>query len=118
MSVTVAISLSSALLHLKCKVGSTQEYCSNLTGNYLDILHEIATSGTTFKDKNTLLTGVGKGSIGVEVVEGLLSGGAHVTIMTSSYSHKLVLSIHFPVFQQSRFGSHHPSFQSGLETGC
>ena len=34
--------------------------------------------------------GVGKGSIGVEVVKGLLSGGAHVVITTSSYSHKTV----------------------------
>jgi 3-oxoacyl-ACP reductase-like protein len=56
-----------------------------VTGVYLDILHKIATSGTTFKDKNTLLTGVGKGFIGVEVVKGLLSGGAHIVIMTSSY---------------------------------
>ena len=45
---------------------------------HLDILHEIVTSGTTFKDKNVLLTGVGKGSIGVEIVKGLLSGGAHI----------------------------------------
>ena len=39
------------LLHLKRKVGISWEYSSNLTGVYLDILHEIATSGTTFKDK-------------------------------------------------------------------
>ena len=74
--VTAVTSLSSdkiPLLHLKRKVGNTWEYSSNLTGVYLDILHEIATSGTTFKDKNALLTGVGKGSIGVEVVKGLLS---------------------------------------------
>ncbi|KIL56574.1 hypothetical protein M378DRAFT_1034420 [Amanita muscaria Koide BX008] len=45
------------------------EYSSNLTGVYLDILHEIATSGTTFKDKNALLTGCGKGSIGVKVLK-------------------------------------------------
>jgi hypothetical protein len=67
--VTAVTSLSSdkiPLLHLKRKVaGSTWEYSSNLTGVYLDTLHEIAISGTTFKDKNTLLTGVGKGSIGV-----------------------------------------------------
>jgi fatty acid synthase subunit beta len=75
---------------LKHKVGTNWEYSSNLTGVYLDILHEIATSGTTFKDKNALLTGVGKGSIGVEVVKGLLSGGAHVVITTSSYSRKTV----------------------------
>ena len=59
--VTAVTSLSSdkiPLLHLKRKVSSTWEYSSSLTGVYLDILHEIATSGTTFKDKNTLLTGV------------------------------------------------------------
>ncbi|KAJ6624064.1 fatty acid synthase [Mycena sp. CBHHK59/15] len=78
------------LLHLKRKVGTTWEYSSNLTGVYLDILHEIATSGTTFKDKNALLTGVGKGSIGVEIVKGLLSGGAHVVITTSRYSRSTV----------------------------
>ncbi|KAJ3916064.1 fatty acid synthase [Lentinula edodes] len=78
------------LLHLKRKVGTNWEYSSNLTSVYLDILHEIATAGTTFKDKNALLTGVGKGSIGVEVVKGLLSGGAHVVITTSRYSRSTV----------------------------
>ncbi|EUC63831.1 fatty acid synthase subunit alpha, partial [Rhizoctonia solani AG-3 Rhs1AP] len=58
----------------------------NLTGVYLDVLHEIATSGTSFKDKNALLTGVGKGSIGVEILKGLLQGGARVVITTSRYS--------------------------------
>ncbi|KAF8206176.1 fatty acid synthase [Mycena galopus ATCC 62051] len=66
----------------KRKVGANWEYSSNLTG--------IATSGTTFKDKNALLTGVGKGSIGVEIVKGLLSGGAHVVITTSRYSRSTV----------------------------
>jgi fatty acid synthase subunit alpha, fungi type len=78
------------LLHLKRKVGNEWEYSSNLTGIYLDILHEIATSGTTFKDKNALLTGVGKGSIGVEILKGLLSGGAHVVITTSRYNRATV----------------------------
>ncbi|KAF8656258.1 hypothetical protein AX16_002694 [Volvariella volvacea WC 439] len=78
------------LLHLKRKVGTNWEYSSNLTGVYLDILHEIATSGTTFKDKNALLTGVGRGSIGIEIVKGLLAGGANVVITTSSYSRKTV----------------------------
>ncbi|KAH0585247.1 hypothetical protein H2248_008491 [Termitomyces sp. 'cryptogamus'] len=78
------------LLHLKRKVGSNWEYSSNLTSVYLDVLHEIATSGTTFQDKNALLTGVGKGSIGIEIVKGLLSGGAHVVVTTSSYSRKTV----------------------------
>jgi fatty acid synthase subunit alpha, fungi type len=78
------------LLHLKRKVGANWEYSNNLTGVYLDVLNEIATSGTTFQDKNALLTGVGKGSIGVEIVKGLLSGGARVVITTSSYSRKQV----------------------------
>ena len=90
------------LLHLKRKVGTTWEYSSNLTGVYLDILHEIATSGTSFKDKNALLTGVGKGSIGVEVLKGLLSGGAHVVITTSRYSRSTV-GYYQDIFQ--RFGS-------------
>ncbi|KAI0787467.1 fatty acid synthase [Fomes fomentarius] len=90
------------LLHLKRKVGANWEYSSNLTGVYLDILHEIATSGTTFKDKNALLTGVGKGSIGVEILKGLLSGGAHVVITTSRYS-RATVEYYQGVFQ--RFGS-------------
>jgi len=78
------------LLHLKRRVGMHWEYSSNLTSVYLDILTEIATSGTTFMDKNALLTGVGKGSIGVEVLKGLLSGGAHVVVTTSRYSRATV----------------------------
>jgi fatty acid synthase subunit alpha len=78
------------LLHLKRKIAGTWEYSSNLSSLYLDILSEIATSGTTFKDKNALLTGVGKGSIGVEILKGLLSGGAHVVITTSRYSRATV----------------------------
>ena len=90
------------LLHLKRKSGTTWEYSSNLTGVYLDILHEIATSGTTFKDKNALLTGVGKASIGVEILKGLLSGGARVVITTSRYS-RATVEYYQGIFQ--RFGS-------------
>ena len=57
------------------RMGTQWEYSSNLTGVYFDVLHEIATSGTTFKDKNALITGVEKGSIGVEILKGLMSGG-------------------------------------------
>ena len=78
------------LFHLKHRVGAAWEYSSNLTGIYLNILHEIATSSTTFKDKNALLTGIGKGSIGIEILKGLLSGGAHVVITTSRYNHTTV----------------------------
>ena len=50
----------------------------------ISILHEIATLGTTFKDNNALLTGVGKGSISIEIVKGLLAGGARVVIIDKS----------------------------------
>ena len=90
------------LLHLKRKVGTTWEYSSNLTGVYLDILHEIATSWTTFQGKNALLTGVGKGSIGVEILKGLLSGGAQVVITTSRYS-RATVEYYQGIFQ--RWGS-------------
>ncbi|KZW02887.1 fatty acid synthase [Exidia glandulosa HHB12029] len=78
------------LLHLKRRTGTTWEYSNNLTSVYLDILSEIATSGTTFEGKNALLTGVGKGSIGVEVLKGLLSGGAHVVVTTSRFNRSSV----------------------------
>jgi fatty acid synthase subunit alpha len=35
------------LLHLKRKVGHTWQYSNKLTSVYLDVLTEIATSGTT-----------------------------------------------------------------------
>lgn len=74
------------LLHFKHKVGNDWEYSSNLIGIYLDILQEIATSDTTFKDKDALLTGVGKGSIGIEILKNLSSGSAHVAVTTSCYN--------------------------------
>ncbi|KAJ3495490.1 hypothetical protein NMY22_g19933 [Coprinellus aureogranulatus] len=88
--VTSLSSNSMPLLHLKRRVGNAWEYSSNLTGVYLDILHEIATSGTSFKDKNAPLTGVGCCLIGIEVVKSLLAGGAHVVITTSSDNRKTV----------------------------
>lgn len=78
------------LLHLKRKVGSNWVYSSKLTTLYLDVLTEIASAGTTFEHKNALLTGVGKASIGVEILKGLLSGGAHVIVTTSRYSRATV----------------------------
>ncbi|KAH8924677.1 hypothetical protein BT69DRAFT_1308121 [Atractiella rhizophila] len=78
------------LLHLKRKVGPNWQYSSKLTTLYLDVLKEIATAGVSFEHKNALLTGVGKGSIGVEILKGLLAGGAHVVVTTSRYSRATV----------------------------
>ena len=62
----------------------------SISEDKIPLLNEIATSGTSFKDKNALLTGVGKGSIGVEILKGLLSGGAHVAITASRYGRATV----------------------------
>src|SRR5216684_4123485 len=64
-------------------MGIQQEYSSNPTGVYFDIIHEIAMPGMAFKAKNTLITGVRKAPFGVEILKGLLSGNAHVVVTTS-----------------------------------
>ncbi|PSR82694.1 hypothetical protein PHLCEN_2v5981 [Hermanssonia centrifuga] len=38
------------------------------------------------QDKNALLSGVGKGSVGVEILKGLLPSGAHIVVTISRYS--------------------------------
>ncbi|KAL1699974.1 hypothetical protein EV121DRAFT_273398 [Schizophyllum commune] len=71
ISAASSSTIHAPLSYPKRRAGLTREYGGNLTGVYLDVLHDIATPGMTFKDKN-LLTGVGKGSIGAEVVTGLV----------------------------------------------
>ncbi|KAJ2524354.1 fatty acid synthase alpha subunit Lsd1, partial [Coemansia sp. RSA 2049] len=46
--------------------------------------------GLSFADKTALVTGCGKGSIGFDVVRGLLAGGAKVLATTSSYSRRTI----------------------------
>ncbi|KAJ2524556.1 fatty acid synthase alpha subunit Lsd1, partial [Coemansia sp. RSA 2049] len=46
--------------------------------------------GLSFADKTALVTGCGKGSIGFDVVRGLLAGGARVLATTSSYSRRTI----------------------------
>jgi fatty acid synthase subunit beta len=77
-------------LHLKRNLTGDWSYSKQLTCVYLDILTEIATSGSSFEGTNALLTGCGRGSIGAEVLKGLLSGGCKVVVTTSSYSRKTV----------------------------
>jgi fatty acid synthase subunit alpha len=89
-------------LHLKRKSGQSWAYSQKLTNIYFDVLTEIATAGTTFAKKAALMTGVGKGSIGVEVLKGLLAGGATVVVTTSRYSRDAV-DYYKDIFHQ--FGS-------------
>ncbi|RJE24442.1 fatty acid synthase [Aspergillus sclerotialis] len=76
-------------LHLKKKLDHGWEYNKKLTGTYLDVLESAARSGLTFQGKNVLMTGAGAGSIGAEVLQGLISGGAKVVVTTSRYSREV-----------------------------
>ncbi|KAH7018881.1 fatty acid synthase subunit alpha reductase [Ilyonectria destructans] len=73
-------------LHLKRKTLHGWEYSKRLTALYLDCLEEAAKDGITFRDKYVLMTGTGAGSIGAEVLQGLISGGAKVIVTTSRFS--------------------------------
>ncbi|KAI9713283.1 MAG: 3-oxoacyl-[acyl-carrier-protein] synthase [Chrysothrix sp. TS-e1954] len=73
-------------LHLKRKSPHGWDYSKKLTGIYLDGLEQAARDGITFLGKNVLMTGAGAGSIGAEVLAGLISGGAKVLVTTSRFS--------------------------------
>ncbi|ORY84509.1 hypothetical protein BCR37DRAFT_408198 [Protomyces lactucae-debilis] len=89
-------------LHLKKKEEHGWEYSSQLTEVYLDGLEHAARDGVTFEHKNVLMTGCGAGSIGAEVMQGLLAGGARVVVTTSRYSRSVT-----EFYQQTfaRYGS-------------
>ncbi|ORY17856.1 hypothetical protein BCR34DRAFT_474358 [Clohesyomyces aquaticus] len=76
-------------LHLKRKDDNGWEYSKKLTGIYLDGLENAAKSGVSFQGKNALMTGAGAGSIGAEVLQGLISGGAKVVVTTSRFSREV-----------------------------
>jgi len=76
-------------LHLKKKEEHGWEYSKKLTGIYLDGLHNAAKNGITFQGKMALMTGAGAGSIGADVLQGLISGGAKVIVTTSRYSREV-----------------------------
>ncbi|KAF2457726.1 hypothetical protein BDY21DRAFT_284996 [Lineolata rhizophorae] len=76
-------------LHLKRKDDHGWEYSKKLTGVYLDCLEQAARAGVTFQGKYALMTGAGAGSIGAEVLQGLISGGAKVIVTTSRFSREV-----------------------------
>ncbi|BFZ56375.1 3-oxoacyl-[acyl-carrier-protein] synthase [Savitreella phatthalungensis] len=87
-------------LHLKRKEDHGWEYDSELTKVYLDGLSAGAKEGITFEHKHVLMTGCGAGSIGAEVMQGLLAGGAKVIVTTSRYSKSVT------EFYQQTFARH------------
>ncbi|OQD67144.1 hypothetical protein PENDEC_c044G00811 [Penicillium decumbens] len=76
-------------LHLKKKSDHGWDYNKKLTGTYLKVLESAARNGLSFQGKNVLMTGAGAGSIGAEVLQGLISGGAKVVVTTSRFSREV-----------------------------
>ncbi|KAJ2865085.1 fatty acid synthase alpha subunit Lsd1 [Coemansia aciculifera] len=80
------------LIHFKKQSGgSAWSYCAELSIMYYEGLSRISGGGLSFSGQTALVTGCGWGSIGADIVSGLLSGGAKVIAMTSSYSRKTTL---------------------------
>ncbi|KAJ2358940.1 fatty acid synthase alpha subunit Lsd1 [Coemansia sp. RSA 2618] len=83
---------SPPLLHMRERTSGGQwGYDEALSSTYFDGLLDIACQGLSFAGKTALVTGCGRGSIGAELVRGLLMGGAKVLATTSSYSRKTTL---------------------------
>ena len=89
-------------LHLKRKDEHGWEYSKKLTGIYLDGLEEAARNGVTFQGKNALMTGASAGSIGADVLQGLIGGGAKVVVTTSRFSREVT---EYYQSMYSRYGS-------------
>lgn len=65
-------------------------FSTDKTATYFQNLKGMATAGISFEGKKVLMTGCGKGSIGGEILKGLLSGGAKVIVTTSSFNRTTV----------------------------
>lgn len=76
-------------LHLRRKTRHGWDYSKKLTGVYLDCLEQAARAGMTYTGKYVLMTGAGAGSIGADVLQGLISGGANVVVTTSRFSREV-----------------------------
>ncbi|GMM28780.1 trifunctional fatty acid synthase subunit [Martiniozyma asiatica (nom. inval.)] len=77
-------------LHIKQKTKmDTWVYDKVKSAKFLDGLQKGAVNGITYQGKYALVTGAGAGSIGAEVLTGLLAGGAKVIVTTSRFSKKV-----------------------------
>ncbi|KAH6634613.1 hypothetical protein B0J18DRAFT_376636 [Chaetomium sp. MPI-SDFR-AT-0129] len=89
-------------LHLRKKTQQGWDFDKKLTKVYLECLEGAAKEGVTFSGKYVLMTGAGAGSIGAEVLQGLISGGAKVIVTTSRFS-RAVTEYYQSMY--ARFGS-------------
>lgn len=97
-----ALPRANDFIHIRKKVSSVWEIDQLYTSVYLNSMESAASCGMSFQEKQILVTGAGPGSIGGEVVQRLISGGARVIVTTSSYSDKTTR--HFQSMF-SRYGS-------------
>ncbi|KAJ1962358.1 fatty acid synthase alpha subunit Lsd1 [Dipsacomyces acuminosporus] len=76
------------MVHIKSRSNSptSWEYDPDMSATWFDALSDIAKHGLSLSQKRVLVTGCGRGSIGAEVLKGLLEAGANVIATTSSYS--------------------------------
>lgn len=70
-------------IHIRSRSGPGWWYNKESTDTLMNAMVAGTTAGFTFAGKTVLVTGVGRQSIGAEVVQGLLSGGARVIVTTS-----------------------------------
>ncbi|KAJ2233635.1 fatty acid synthase alpha subunit Lsd1 [Coemansia sp. RSA 485] len=71
----------------KQSAGKVWKYSNRLSQTYYDSMYSAATTGLSFAGKTALVTGCGRNSIGLEIVRGLLSGGAKV--IATYFTHSL-----------------------------
>lgn len=76
-------------LHIRSKTRSGWVYDQSKSSKFLDSLEKGAVNGMSYKGKYALITGAGAGSIGAEIMKGLISGGAKVVVTTSRFSKKV-----------------------------
>ncbi|KAG9242263.1 putative 3-oxoacyl-synthase [Calycina marina] len=75
-----------SIFQMKQKNSNGWIFNQEWTEIFLECLNECAEPGINFEDRVVLLTGAGMGSIGSEILGGLLAGGAKVIVTTSSFS--------------------------------
>ncbi|KAI8326430.1 hypothetical protein GQ54DRAFT_336614 [Martensiomyces pterosporus] len=79
-------------LHLRSLLEENRRsYNEQLSQLYFNALEQMSTTGLSFAGKTALVTGCGRGSIGADILRGLLAGGARVVATTSSYSRRTTL---------------------------
>ncbi|KAI4254027.1 MAG: hypothetical protein LQ352_003350 [Teloschistes flavicans] len=76
-------SARSPYVHLKSCHGTLFSLDSRMTEVLHNVLQQGVDTGLSFAGKDVLVTGAGPGSIGAELVRGLLTGGARVIVTTS-----------------------------------